>query len=583
MKWRLALVCGLWAAGAASAHAPLIGLSKRYLNFVVAPGGPVPPPQVVALTNDTHGRMPWTATPATTRGGAWLRVSPGQGLLPGLVPFEAANLAITVAPAGLPEGAYYGTVTIRAQGDPLSAPADNSPQNIEVALTVGGGSAAPGIGVSPSTLVFEAVTGGGRAGPVNVQITNTGAGTLNWTAAAETTSGGNWLALTAVSGSLLSVSAPAGTPPPAGVYSGRVVITAPGAANSPLSIPVTLRLRDPSASALAVSAPSLLFSTQDESRSPAPQRLEIANAGEGTLRWRVEALTYNGGAWLAVTPGSGVGAGPVTVSADSRGLGSGSYAGRLTITADGASNSPAVIPVTLAVGRPQPEFESRGVVNAATLLPGFLAPGELVTLFGARLGPREGVVGAPSVVLAGTRVYFDGFLAPLLYVSYNQINLQVPFELAGRTATRVVLSVDGLDEVETTLPLREASPGLFTVDGTRAAAVNQNGTLNGPQNPAERGTIIQLYLTGQGVLDPPLVTGAPGPAAAPFPAPILPVRVTMDGVEAPILFAGAAPGFVGLTQVNAEIPRDLRASNDVNVAVLVGPHPAGKRATLAVK
>jgi uncharacterized protein (TIGR03437 family) len=57
----------------------------------------------------------------------------------------------------------------------------------------------------------------------------------------------------------------------------------------------------------------------------------------------------------------------------------------------------------------------------------------------------------------------------------------------------------------------------------------------------------------------------------------------MDGVEAPILFAGAAPGFVGLTQVNAEIPRDLRASNDVNVAVLVGPHPAGKRATLAVK
>jgi uncharacterized protein (TIGR03437 family) len=580
---RLTLILGLClTATAANAHAPLIGLSKRYLNFVATPGGAAPPPQVVALTNDTHGRMPWNASLTTTRGGAWLRVSPTDGVLPGVVPFETANLTISVTPIGLPEGAYYGTVTIRAQGDLQSAPADNSPQIIEVALTIGSGAAAPGIGASPSTLTFEAVTGGGRAGPFNIQITNTGAGTLNWTAAAETTSGGNWLGLTAVSGSVLSVSAPASAPP-AGVYTGRVVITAPGAANSPLSIPVTLRLRDPSAPALAVSAPSLLFSTQDESRSPAPQRLDITNAGEGTLRWRVDVLTYNGGAWLSATPGSGLGPGPLTVSADSRGLGAGSYAGRLTITADGASSSPTVIPVTLAVRRPQPEFESRGVVNAATLLPGFLAPGELLTLFGARLGPREGVVGAPSSVLAGTRVYFDGFLAPLLYVSYGQINLQVPFELAGRVSTRVVLSVDGLDEVETTLPLREASPGLFTWDGVRAAAVNQNGTLNGPQNPAERGTIVQLYLTGQGVLDPPLPTGAPGPMAAPFPLSVLTVRVTMDGLEAPILFAGAAPGFVGLTQINAEIPRDLRPSTDVNVAVLVGPHPAGKRATLAVK
>lgn len=581
MQRPLALILGLWA-GAASAHAPSIGLSKRYLNFVAAPGGPVPPSQVVALTNVTHGRMPWTATATTTRGGAWLRVAPGEGVLPGVNPFETVSLTIAVAPAGLTEGAYYGTVTIRAPGDPQSPPADNSPQIIEVALTVGGGTAAPGIGVSPNALVFEVVTGGGRAQPANVQITNTGGGTLNWTATVETTGGGNWLAVAAMSGSLLSVSATVGTLP-VGVYSGRVALTAPGAANSPVSIPVTLRLRDPAAPALAVSAPSLLLSTQDESRSPPPQRLDITNAGEGTLRWRVETLTFNGGGWLAAAPASGTGAGSVTVSGDSRGLGPGSYAGRLTITADGAAGSPTHIAVTLAVRRPQPEFESRGVVHAATMLPGFLAPGELLTLFGARLGPREGVVGAPNAVLAGTRVYFDGYAAPLLYVSYNQINLQVPFELTGRAATRVVLSVDGLDEVETTLPLREASPGLFTVDGTRAAAVNQNGTLNGPQNPAERGTIIQLYLTGQGVLDPPLVTGAPGPEAAPFPAPVLPVRVTMDGLEAPVVFAGAAPGFVGLTQVNVEVPRDLRPSSDANLAVLVGTHPAGKRATLAVK
>jgi uncharacterized protein (TIGR03437 family) len=568
VRWPALIVC---AAGIASAHAPLIGLSKRYLNFVAAPGGAAPPAQAVALTNTTHGRMPWTATASTTRGGAWLRVTPAQGLLPGLDPFESAALVIAVTPAGLANGAYYGMVTIRAQGDAQAAPADNSPQVIEVALTVGSGTAAPGIGVSPDALLFEGVTGSGRVGVANMQISNTGGGTLSWTATAE----GTWLGLSVASGSLLSVFAQAGALP-AGVYNGRVVITAPGAVNSPVAIAVTLRLRDPAAPAIRVSAPSLLLSTPDEGRSPAPQGLEISNAGEGVLRWRLEVLTFNGGAWLAASPASGTGTGLVMVSADARGLGTGSYAGRVTIVAEGAANSPLPVPVTLAIRRAQPELESRGVVNAATLGAGFLAPGELVTLFGARLGPREGVVGAPDPALAGTRVYFDGFVAPLLYVSYGQINLQVPYELAGRSVTRVAVTIDGLDPVEMQLPLREAAPGIF-------AALNQNGTLNGPQNPADRGSVVQLYLTGQGVLDPPLPTGAAAPLEPPFPVPVLPVRVTMDGLEAPVLFAGAAPGFVGLTQVNAAVPAELRPSAEVNVALLVGSHPAGKRVALAVQ
>jgi uncharacterized protein (TIGR03437 family) len=568
VRWPALFLC---VAGAAFAHAPLIGLSKRYLNFVAAPGGAAPPAQTVALTNTTHGRMPWTATASTTRGGAWLGVTPGQGLLPGIDPFESAALVISVSPAGLPTGAYYGMVTVRAQGDAQSAPADNSPQILEVALTVGSGTAAPGLGVSPDTLAFEGVTGSGRVGAANVQISNTGGGTLSWTAAAE----GSWLGLTVASGSLLSVSAQAGALP-AGVYNGRVIITAPGAVNSPVSIPAALRLRDPAAPAIRVNAPSLLLSTPEEGRSPPPQALEISNAGEGVLRWRLEVLTFNGGAWLSVSPTSGTGTGTVVVSGDARGLGTGSYAGRVTIVAEGAANSPLPVPVTLAIRRAQPELESRGVVNAATLGPGFLAPGELVTLFGARLGPREGMVGAPDPVLAGTRVYLDGFTAPLLYVSFGQINLQVPYELAGRSVTRMAVTIDGLDPVEMQLPLREAAPGIF-------AALNQNSTLNTPQNPADRGSVIQLYLTGQGLFDPPLPTGAAAPLEPPFPVPVLPVRVTMDGLEAPVLFAGAAPGFVGLTQVNVTVPTELRPSAQVNVALLVGSHPAGKRVALAVK
>jgi len=117
--------------------------------------------------------------------------------------------------------------------------------------------------------------------------------------------------------------------------------------------------------------------------------------------------------------------------------------------------------------------------------------------------------------------------------------------------------------------------------GVRAAALNQNYTVNLPVNPALRGSVVQLYLTGQGLLDPPMETGAPAPGSPPLPAPRLPVTVTMDGRPAPVLFAGAAPGFVGLLQVNAEVPADLSPSSDVNV--LVGSHPAGRRVTIAVR
>jgi len=64
---------------------------------------------------------------------------------------------------------------------------------------------------------------------------------------------------------------------------------------------------------------------------------------------------------------------------------------------------------------------------------------------------------------------------------------------------------------------------------------------------------------------------------------VLPVRVTLDGIEATVLFAGSASGFAGLTQVNVEVPRELRASSEVNLAVLVGSHPSGRRVTVAVR
>jgi len=557
-------------------------------------GGARPPAQSVTVSNSTHGRMPWTAAASTTRGGNWLAISPSGGLLPGIDPgLEWNFLTVTVNPAGLATGEYTGAITVAAAGDSLAPPADNTPQTVEVRLYVGTPApAAPVIALSPDRLSIDAVAGSGRVVNATLQVSNAGGGSLNWTAGAQTSSGGNWLSVTPLSGgggAPLTISAATGALPP-GTYSGEVAVSAAGAANSPRSLPVTFLVRGAASPALQVSPGGLTFSVPWPVTGVPPQRMEISNLADGRLNWRLDAATFNGGAWLTVQPGSGSTPSGLTVAVDAQGLPSGAYLGRITFTAAEAINSPLQIPVTLTVPRLRPVVENRGVVHAATFLPSLLAPGQILTVFGSDLGPREPAsftldpeTRKLPIRLGGTEVTFDGFPAPLFFASSSQINLQVPFEVAGKAVTRMVVSVEGLDPADIILPVAPAAPGLFTVDGTQAAALNQDGALNSPQNPAAPGSVLQMFLTGQGVLEPPLETGALAPTAPPFPVSARPVAVTMNGRDARVLFAGAAPGFAGLLQLNVEIPPGLTSSNEVNVALIIGSSPAGRRVTIAVR
>ncbi|MBI3695732.1 MAG: hypothetical protein HY238_12950 [Acidobacteria bacterium] len=574
-------------AGSAWAHAPHLVLSRKYLNFVAAPGGNNPPLQPVKLENSTHGRMVWTATVAvvTPSGGNWLAVDPPVGMLPGLVDDESGIVIVSVVSKNLAAGVYYGTITISAPGD---TGADNTPQVIEVALTVtSSGQAAPGIAVAPDALAFEGVAGSGRSYNLSVNVINAGGGTLNWSATAETTSGGNWLSVVQVNASTAAITARVGDLA-RGSYSGRVVISAPGAANPTKVIPVIFAVRDPRPPVILSIPTSLSFATFSDAGSPPPQALSVSNGGEGTLNWRIEATTFNGGAWLQVTaPGP---SGTATVSAELGSLGAGTYAGRLTIIAEGATNSPVQVPVTFTVRPPQVTFERSTVVNAASFQPQSLAPGEIVSIFGSRLGPREGAVFAldPATqkiptTLAGTTVTFDGVRAPLYYVSYNQVNLQVPFEVADKGSVRMVVTATGVEPGETTVSIVEAAPGIFTVGDNRAAALNQDFTLNSPDNPADAGSVIQLFITGQGVLDTKVETGALAPVAPPFPKPVLRVAVNIGGFEAKVLFAGLAPGFVGLTQINVEVPRGAGPTNQARVVVGFGFNQTLTPAFVAVR
>ena len=558
---------GIFWAASLSGHAPTIILSTKYLNFVAAPGGPNPPAQIVSLGTNEHF-YEWSA--AVSSSSSWLKVSPASGSLAGN--FQRVNLTVSVASTALSAGFYYGTITVSGLASPL--PPDNTPQVIEVALTVTTtGQAAPGIAVSPGSLSFEGPAGSGRSYNLSIQVGNAGGGSLNWTAAATISEGGDWLSVVRQNASSAVVTATIGSLA-RGFYNGRVIVSAAGAVNSPRAIPVVLSVRDPFPASLRLSSSAIDFVTVVDSGSPPGKAIAISNGGDGNLNWIVDASTFTGGAWLTATPSSGSGSGAVTVAATLGSLSPGTHNGRLTITAEGALNSPAQVAVTFVVQPVRAIIENRGVVNAATFLPSSLAPGEIVSIFGSKLGPSEPTVSTLDPVsnkipttLAGTTVTFDGVPAPLYFVSNSQVNLQVPFEVANRTSARMVVNVGGQSPAELTVPITEAAPGVFTIDGARAAAVNQDSTLNTPDNPASVGSVVQLYLTGQGLLNPKVETGAAAPLEPPFPKPVLPVAVTIDALDAKVLFAGLAPGFVGLTQINVEIPRGAGPSNQVRVSV----------------
>jgi len=188
-----------------------------------------------------------------------------------------------------------------------------------------------------------------------------------------------------------------------------------------------------------------------------------------------------------------------------------------------------------------------------------LAVGQHATVFGSQLGPPEGAGavlqpdGSLARTLAGVQVILDGVQAPLFFVREDQINFQVPYELAGRSAVEVVVTWNGEPGEPFQLALQEAAPALFawSDDPSRLIAVHADGSVNGPDNAASADDTLVLYASGEGQTVPPGRTGRP--SEAPFPVPLAEVEILIGGEAAVIDYAGAAPGFVGLMQINVRM------------------------------
>ena len=189
------------------------------------------------------------------------------------------------------------------------------------------------------------------------------------------------------------------------------------------------------------------------------------------------------------------------------------------------------------------------------------SPGAIATLFGAHLTRNlTGILVSPGAPLpaslAGTTVTVDGKTAPIFNVvdlnGEEQISFQVPVDAATGSAVPVVLN-NGFASTTVQVPLTQAQVGIFTIDGTQAAALHATYSVVSATQPAVPGETILVYCTGLGAMSPVVVTGAAASGSVISNSAVA-FTATVAGQDAPVKFSGLAPGFVALGQVNLVVP-----------------------------
>jgi len=257
--------------------------------------------------------------------------------------------------------------------------------------------------------------------------------------------------------------------------------------------------------------------------------------------------------------------------------------------------TPAFNALLTALQTTVPPIHQNYVVNAASYQSAAVAPGEILTIYGASAGPASPLSGQVDASgkfptnLGGVQVTFGGTPAPLLFAQLGQVNAVVPFEVAGQQQTAVQYQYNvpntGLSFSNTvTMPVAAAAPAIFSLaeNGSGPGAIlNQDYSVNGASNPAAVGTEIQIFGTGGGAI----VGGATDGALAPGIAGLVtqPVTATIGGVNAQVDYSGPAPGLVnGAMQVNLTIPPGL-ASGPQPVVITVGTAQTQAGITVAVK
>ncbi len=246
----------------------------------------------------------------------------------------------------------------------------------------------------------------------------------------------------------------------------------------------------------------------------------------------------------------------------------------------------------VALITPSPSFTAAGVLNVASYRGGAVAPGALITIFGSRMGADQLTTlkltadgKKVETTIANARVLLDGVAAPMIFVKADQLSCVAPYTLAGKTSAQIQVEYQGKRSEPVTVPVADAAPGIFTAASSgkgQGAILNEDGSFNSARRPAAPGSIVVIYATGEGAVDPPVQDGQV--TAPPLSKPKLPVSVKIGGLDAEVIYAGPAPGLVaGVLQVNARINTATPVGDVVPVLISVGTFTSQPEVTLAVR
>jgi uncharacterized protein (TIGR03437 family) len=234
----------------------------------------------------------------------------------------------------------------------------------------------------------------------------------------------------------------------------------------------------------------------------------------------------------------------------------------------------------------QPGAAVEGAGFSTTLA---LAPGGISSLFGSGMSSgteQAAVIPLPTTLAINTSLKVvtstTTLTAPLYYASPSQINFQLPFEIAGPTVS-LILSTGGVDSAPLAINVADTSPGIFITNSASGAGAVLHGLTNAPvnsSNPAKPGEIIVVYCAGLGAVTPAVLSGSP-PSNTTNSTANANVTATIGGTSATVQFAGLAPSFVGLYQVNMVVPATTTAGSAVNVIVTAN-NRASNTATIPV-
>lgn len=335
---------------------PLIGASPDAMFFQAALNGAAPPSQTLTVQNLGAGNLSYQLGISYTQGGqtGWLAATPGTGQ----VSTGTRSHTVSVNPSGLPAGQHTGRIRITGN-------ASNSPRDVAITLTIGGGGGAPGLSLTPDTLEFSATAQGPSPAPQNFAVNNTGTGSIQY----SISSNQPWLAVTPPSGSTVggTVLHSVTVNPlslPQGLYIGMLLVQPQNSELAAQSVEVRFQIGAPNL--ISASPARVDFFGNPGSPILRKQLVSILSTPLAGVSWRARVGTPSA-TWLRLSPVEGKVPAHLVVEVDNQGMPAGEFEGRIDIepvTPAPASSGPVrvnqaavfSIPVRVVLGAAPPQL-----------------------------------------------------------------------------------------------------------------------------------------------------------------------------------------------------------------------------------